>query len=73
MNKEQPDKTVFRNFIAATADLLTCEAAPEVLRELIDNAITEAGNQLEAYDERPDEHARRVLSHIFGLPEERNL
>ena len=70
MNKEQPDKTVFRNFITATADLLACEATPKALREAIDDAITNAGNELKAYDEYADVNARRVLSRIFGLSEE---
>lgn len=63
------DEAVFRNFITATADLLTCDATPKPLHEAIGDAITEAGNQLCAYDEYADDHARRVLSIIFGLPE----
>lgn len=62
-------QVVFRNFTAATADLLACDATPAPLHEAIADAITDVGNKMEANNEDADESARRVLSRIFGLSE----
>lgn len=71
MSKKQPDKTAFRHFIAATFAVLSHPDTPPVFYEALSDAITDAGNKLEAYNEDAAEHSVRVLSRIFGLPEAR--
>ena len=73
--KQAPEPTnrsrqIFRNFTDATAALLECGDTPADLREMLSDALNDAGNKLGGYDEYPDVEYRRVLLNIFGLNED---
>jgi len=73
--KDAPEPTngsrqIFQNFTDATVALLDCDDTPEKLREMLAEAIHEAGNLLWAHnapDCPEDVSAEYTLSRIFNL------